>query len=155
MYISGHDNKIYNNTIAYSDSYGLKVDDTWISTSGNCIFGNRIKDNNQLHAHTSQAWDNGVNFWNSTVELGYYYLSSPFDNSIGNYWNPCTDGNNDGICDDTYGIDEGPNTDEAPLVQEWTDYDRIKCGDVNCDGAVNVGDVYPVFARILNCCTGC
>lgn len=166
MYISGHDNKIYENTIAYSDSYGLKVDDTWIPTSGNCIFGNNLIDNNQLHAHTSQAFDNGVNFWNSTVELGYYYggigSSYAFDNFIGNYWDDftCIDGNNDGICDGTYGIDDGTNTDKAPLVQEWTDYDRIPCGDVDASGGVQFLDYVKLKKNYaegyeLSCCKGC
>jgi parallel beta-helix repeat protein len=152
MYISGHDNKIYNNTIAYSDSYGLKVDDTWISTGGNCIFGNNIKYNNQLHSHPHQAWDNGVNFWNSTVELGYYFggigSSYAFDNYIGNYWDDytaCTDGNNDGICDGTYSIDGGSMNDYHPLVQEWTDYDRMGCGDVDCSSDITIADALKVY----------
>ncbi|MCK4529479.1 hypothetical protein KAW18_19115, partial [candidate division WOR-3 bacterium] len=174
--------------IKWSDSYGLKVDDTWISTSGNCIFGNSIIDNNQLHAHTSQAFDNGDNFWNSTVELGYYFggtgSSYAFDNYIGNYWSDftCIDGNNDGICDGTYDIDDGTMIDYHPLVQEWTDYDRMGCGDVDCNDAVDTLDAVKtynqdfdsrwaadvdcndavdtldavkVYNKDLNCCKGC
>jgi hypothetical protein len=154
IYVSGNDSRIYNNTIQYSDSYAIKVDNTWIPTYWNCIFGNSIIDNNQLNPHTSQAFDNGDNYWNSTVEIGYYYggtgSSYAFDNHIGSYWSDftCVDGNNDGICDGQYNIDEGTNTDNAPPVQKWMDYDRIECGDVNCDGGVTTADVYPTFRRV-------
>ena len=52
------------------------------------------------------------------------------------------------------------NCDGAVNVGDvYPTFKRTVCSewaaDVNCDGAVNVGDVYPVFARILNCCTGC
>ena len=140
IYVSGNDSKIYNNTIKWSDSYGIRVDNTWIPTYRNCIFGNNFIENNQLHAHDSQAFDNGINCWNSTVELGYYYggtgTSYAFDNFIGNYWSDftCIDGNNDGICDGTYDIDGGSNKDNYPLMQQWTDYARIGCGDVDANG---------------------
>ncbi|MFZ2070971.1 MAG: CARDB domain-containing protein [Halobacteriota archaeon] len=155
IYVSGNDSKIYNNTIKWSDSYGIKVDNTWIPTSGNCIFGNNMIDNNQLHSHTSQAYDNGINYWNSTKKLGYYYggtgSSHAFDHFIGSYWSgfPCIDGNNDGICDSQYySIDGGTRKDYSPLKGMWP-YVRIKCGDVNCDATVDKVDMLSVRKRWL------
>ena len=151
IYVSGNDSKIYNNTIKWSDSYGMRVDNTWIPTYRNCIFGNNFIENNQLHAHDSQAFDNGINYWNSTVKLGYYNSTgSPFDNYIGNNWSDytCSDSDSDGICDGQYDIDGGTNKDYSPLMQNWTDYARILCGDVNCDGGVTTADVYPTFRRV-------
>ena len=52
------------------------------------------------------------------------------------------------------------NCDGAVNVADvYPTFQRTVCSewaaDVNCDGAINVADVYPVFERILDCCTGC
>jgi len=152
IYVAGTHNKIYNNTIKYSHSYGMYVDydRDCLPTYENCIFGNTFVDNLQNISHTSQAYDSSsthgaYNYWNSTVELGYYYNNSPFDNYIGNYWSECTDANNDGICDSSYNIDGGTMKDNAPLVQPWANYSRIMCGDVDCDSIITGMDVSKVF----------
>jgi len=152
IYVAGTHNKIYNNTIKYSHSYGMYVDydRDCLPTYENCIFGNTFVDNLQNISHTSQAYDSSsthgaYNYWNSTVELGYYYNNSPFDNYIGNYWSECTDANNDGICDSSYNIDGGTMKDYAPLVQPWANYSRIMCGDVDCDSIITGMDVSKVF----------
>jgi len=158
IYVAGMHNKIYNNTIKYSHSYGMYVDYDRIClpTHENCIFGNTFVDNLQNISHTSQAYDSSsthyaYNYWNSTVKLGYYNdtcgAACAHDNYIGNYWSDlaCTDANNDGICDSSYNIDGGTMKDYAPLVQPWVNYDRIMCGDVNCDGMITGADVTKVF----------
>ena len=136
-----------------------------LPTFWNCIFGNTFIDNNKLIPHACQAYDSGINYWNSTVKLGYYNntcgAACAHDNYIGNYWSDlaCIDANNDGICDSSYNICGGTMKDYAPLVQPWANYSRIKCGDVDCSGGVTTADVYPVFRRVfgdpVNCCTGC
>ena len=143
IYMYGDSNEIYNNTIKYNDDYGVKID----SGSGNCIYGNNFIDN----GGTSQGYDSGDNSWNSTVKLGYYNdTSSPFDNYMGNYWSDYggVDANNDKIGEDIYDIDGGTEKDNSPLMASWGNYGLVLCGDVNCDSAVNVGDVYPVFRRV-------
>ena len=157
IYIAGNYSKIYNNTVAYSDSYGIYVDNDMPSlpTFWNCIFGNTFIDNNKLIPHACQAYDSGINYWNSTVKLGYYNdtcgAACAHDNYIGNYWSDlaCIDANNDGICDSSYNICGGTMKDYAPLVQPWANYSRIKCGDVDCSGGVTTADVYPVFRRVF------
>jgi len=162
IYVAGTHNKIYNNTIKYSHSYGMYVDydRDCLPTYENCIFGNTFVDNLQNISHTSQAYDSSsthgaYNYWNSTVELGYYNsTNSPFDNYIGNNWSECIDANNDGICDwscidvnndgicnNSYNIDGGTMKDYAPLVQPWANYERIMCGDVDASGEIKYGDV--------------
>ena len=157
IYAYGNYNKIYNNTIAYNDNYGIYMDHgvahpcLW-----NCIYGNTFTGNNiQFPGHGSQAYDSGDNYWNSTVKLGYYNDSCgaacAFDNYMGNYWSDYTglDSNNDKIGDTAYGIDGGTVKDNSPLMeQQWQDYELVLCGDVDCSGAVNMGDVYPVFRRV-------
>ena len=151
IYCFGNYSKIYNNTIAYNDNYGIYMDyDTpshpclW-----NCIFGNTFIDNNvQFLWHISQSYDSGDNYWNSTVKLGYYNdTGSPFDNYVGNYWSDYTgsDLNNDKIGDTTYGIDGvAAEEDYSPLIEQWQNYELILCGDVNCDGNIDFGDVVAV-----------
>ena len=156
IYVAGTHNKIYNNTIKYSHSYGMYVDydRDCLPTYENCIFGNTFVDNLQNISHTSQAYDSSsthgaYNYWNSTVELGYYYNNSPFDNYIGNYWGECIDVNNDGICDNSYNIDGGTMKDCAPLVQPWANYERIMCGDVDASGAIKYLDVIKLKKHYL------
>jgi len=156
IYVAGTHNKIYNNTIKYSHSYGMYVDydRDCLPTYENCIFGNTFVDNLQNISHTSQAYDSSstqgaYNYWNSTVELGYYYNNSPFDNYIGNYWSECIDANNDGICDNSYNIDGGTMKDYAPLVQPWANYSRIMCGDVDASGSIKYTDVFKLKKHYL------
>jgi len=151
IYVAGNNSKIYNNTVKYSDSYAMYVDydRDCLPTVGNCIFGNTFIDNNQSHLpHNSQAYDSGDNYWNSTVELCYYNDTGVCcTNYIGNNWGPCTDANNDLICDAWYAIDDHDpvlhppsENDTAPLMQNWTDYDRVLCGDVDGNTLINIGD---------------
>ncbi|MBL7118158.1 MAG: DUF3344 domain-containing protein [Candidatus Syntrophoarchaeum sp.] len=146
IYCFGNYSKIYNNTIAYNDNYGIYMDyDTpshpclW-----NCIFGNTFIDNNvQFSDHIAQCYDSGDNYWNSTVPLGYYNdTGSLFDNYMGNYWRDYTQSYPDAeevdgseIWDTPYDIDGGTNKDYAPLMQPWSNYERIPC-----DGAGAIFD---------------
>ena len=170
IYVAGNYSKIYNNTIAYSDSYGMYVDNdrSCLPTFWNCIFGNTFIDNNQLISHSSQAYDSGINYWNSTVKLGYYNdTGSPFDNYIGNNWSDYESrypgaGEVDGseIWDTPYEIDGGTMKDNSPLMQPWANYERIMCGDVDCSGSIKYTDVFKLKKHYLtgyalHCCTGC
>ena len=147
----GAHHKIYNNTIAYNANYGIYMDYNAANNYcfENCIYGNTLTGNNvQFPGHTSQGYDSGeYNSWNSTVKLGYYYggtgASYANDSYIGNNWSDYTgvDGNNDGIGNTWYAIDDispvqhAPSeNDTAPLMQPWTDYERILCGDVDASG---------------------
>ena len=128
----GNYSEIYNNTIAYNDNYGIYMDYDHPSHPclWNCVFGNTFIDNNvEFPGHTSQGYDSGDNYWNSTVKLGYYNdTGSPFDNYIGNNWSDYTvsDSNNDKIGDTAYGIDGiAGEKDYSPLMEPWVNYERI------------------------------
>ena len=145
MYVFGNGSKIYNNTIDNSVHYGIKMDHAPVHPcNGNCIYGNALIDNN---GGGVQGYDSGDNYWNSTVELGYYNSTgTPFDNYIGNNWSDYKDrypgaGEVDGseIWDTPYEIDGGTMKDYAPLMQPWTDYGRIECGDVDASGGLPSG----------------
>jgi len=163
IYVAGTHNKIYNNTIKYSHSYGMYVDydRDCLQTRENCIFGNTFVDNLQNISHTSQAYDSSsthgaYNYWNSTVKLGYYNdTGSPFDSYIGNYWCDYESrypgaGEVDGseIWNTPYEIDGGTMKDNSPLMKPWANYERILCGDVNCNDAVNVPDALKLYNNV-------
>ncbi len=138
IYVSGNESKIYNNTIKWSDSYGMKVDTTWIPTYRNCIVWNNFIENNQLHAHDSQAFDNGVNYWNSTVDdIVYEYSGTTYVNYTGNYWSDYTGADNgEGLGSSAYDIDGGAGAqDNYPLIEQRSNYE-LMCGDVNADGKI-------------------
>jgi parallel beta-helix repeat protein len=140
IYCSGTDNVIYDNSIKYNDNYGIYLDDTWITTDDNKVYGNDLIANNQLHPdHTSQAFDNGANYWDSITSISYYYNGNTYSHRIGNYWgdNPenygkpgHNDPDGDGIGETPYSIDGGTGAaDSYPRIVPWW-----VCGDVDGKG---------------------
>ncbi|RZN33952.1 MAG: hypothetical protein EFT35_10000 [Methanophagales archaeon ANME-1-THS] len=116
-----------------------------ITIAGNTITGNSIgihltssNDNlmyNNYFNNTNNADDDGMNKWNITKAEGINIIGGP--NLGGNYWHDYTgtDADGDGLGDTPYDIPGGTNKDHLPLVK------ANLCGDVNCNGAVNMGDV--------------
>jgi len=151
IYCSGTDNVIHNNSIKYNDNYGIYLDDTWITTDDNKVYGNDLIDNNQIHpGHGSQAFDNGDNDWDSVASISYYYNGNTYSHRIGSYWSdytgnlypgPSSDTNGDGIGDNSpYAIDGGAAADSYPGIVPWW-----VCGDVNGDGSADSNDMTPLF----------
>ena len=146
IYVIGNHSEIYNNTIKYSDSYGMYVDyDSNMPTIGNSIYANSFIDNNQLNLNrTSQAYDSGDNYWNSTEKLGYYLDICPcaLYNYIGNYWSNYSgvDANGDKIGDTWYAINDSipvlhppSENDTAPLMEPWMNYSQVLPPPYNLD----------------------
>ena len=155
IYVFGNGSVIYNNTIENSGNYGIKL----YNSSGNLVFWNNFINNNG--SVEPQAWDNSVNsnYWNTTIEICYNYTANPavccFENYTGNYWSGYTgnDGNNDGIGDNPHNINGGNRVDNHPLIKVMSrlNYTFIRCGDANCDGAVEVADAQDTFNRVYKC----
>jgi parallel beta-helix repeat protein len=97
IYLNGYNNVVRENTIS-DNHYGL-----WIHLASlhNMIYHNNIKES------TSNAIDNGYNYWDNS------YLSG------GNYWDDYTgvDSDGDGIGDTPYIIPEGHNQDNYPFME--------------------------------------
>ena len=158
MYVFGNDNKIYNNTINPSGGYGIKMVHTVEHPCyGNCLSGNTLIDNNDGGV---QAYDDGDNNWNSTVELCYFNGTSVVcTNYIGNNWSDYTGryptaGEMDGseIWDTPYAIDGGTNKDYAPLMKPWVNYARVLCGDVTGEGAIAMDDAIAIIRNDISTC---
>jgi parallel beta-helix repeat protein len=154
MYVFGNDSKIYNNTINPSGSYGIKMVNTVEHPCyGNCLYGNTLIDNN---GGGVQAYDDGINNWNSTVELCYYNDTSVCcTNYIGNNWSdyPGSDSDNDKIGDTAYDIDGGAGAkDYSPLMEPWVNYALVLCGDATGEGIVSMEDAQRVVGHDISTC---
>ncbi|RZN34561.1 MAG: hypothetical protein EFT35_09255 [Methanophagales archaeon ANME-1-THS] len=150
-------NRIYNNTVN-GDNIGINLN----YSNGNTIAGNTANENsgsgirlyeshnnliyNNYFNNTNNAWDNGNNIWNMTKNCSAEpnIISGPCLG--GNYWSDYTgtDANNDGLGDTPYDIPGGTNKDYLPLVKPK------RCGDVNCDKSVDIGDVTLVLNHWAN-----
>ena len=122
IYVSGNYSEIYNNTIKHSDNHGIRVDNTWIDTYWNRIYGNDFVGNNQVISNPSQAFDNGINYWNTATEVYYNYSGATFHNYTGNYWSDYggSDSNSDGIGDTPYALDGGTGAEDSyPMILPW------------------------------------
>jgi len=96
---------ISGNTIDLN-TYGAYLE----SSHGNLMYDNFFN-------NTNNAWDNGINFWNTTKQAGPNIIGGPYIG--GNYWsdnpNP-VDVDNDGIGDVPYTIPGDANKDYLPLL---------------------------------------
>ncbi len=101
--ISSGSNELINNMVVNSSSYGIFLKDS----NYNRIFNNTLYYNDgsgdRFNASFVQAYDNGINYWNTTGNPQGY----------GNYWyewannNNSNDQNGDGIVDWPYALDGG------------------------------------------------
>lgn len=121
-YNSCDGNTISNNTIEGSNFYGIRI----LSSSGNLMFGNILRGNNNTTPAFDQMWvqayDDGSNLWNATGH--------------GNLWGDWAspDANGDGIVDEEYLIDGGTNKDLLPLAVSMSilsPADGVVTGDAN------------------------
>jgi len=141
--------------------YGMNL----FNASHNIIFWNDFIDNNKTNPQypEHQAYDmwkyqpglDPNNHWNSTVSDFVYKHSDTGSGGsnvsyMGNYWNnsTCMDANKDGICNSPYKIDGATAAyDYYPLKYQWRTY-TLMCGDVDRNGAVNVGDARKVYYNV-------
>jgi len=108
MLDSSNNNTVVNCTLAGS-KYGVYL----IYCSGNIFYLNNFF-NNTNHVGLDGA---GMNYWNSTRKLTYYYDGKRFTSFLGNYYSDYsfTDSNSDGIYDSQRVFDAN-NIDYCPLV---------------------------------------
>ena len=105
---NSHGTTIENNGISYNSHYGIELK----SSSGLHIYGNKLVYNNGTFDYYDpvkrQAYDDGINYWNSTTEGNYWY-----DWALNNDTN---DANRDWIDDYPYPIYGGSTTDYYPYI---------------------------------------
>ena len=155
IYAYGNDSQIINNTIENNAGYGMKL----YNSSGICVFWNTLVNNNGGGVQAIDEWKHhpeyAFNHWNTTIEIGYYYPSDTCHcNRTGNYWSDYDgeDPENDGIGDDLYQIDFALAAyDYYPLMYPWQNYALVKCGDVDCNDAVNPTDALKVYNGDFTC----
>jgi len=118
------DNTAWNNTLygiyLYSSSNNNTLRDNTATNNTNCgiylTFSNSNAIYNNYLNNTHNAYDNGVNTWNTTNTTGPNIVGGPYLG--GNYWADYTgnDTDKDGFWDTPYNITAGPNKDYLPLV---------------------------------------
>jgi parallel beta-helix repeat protein len=107
---SSNNNTLTNNIVLGNDYYGINLQ----YSSNNTLYRNNLINN------TQNAYDTGINQWDSDYDGNYY---SDYDGN---------DTNTDGIGDDPHPIPGGSSIDRFPLMQPWTGPSQK--GDLNRDG---------------------
>lgn len=143
-------NWLYNNTVIGSPEYGeMGILINYSNT--NKIYANIIQDNNNgiylnVSSYNIIHHNNFVGNYANARILGNC-IENQWDNdasSGGNYWSdhPCTDSNDDGICDAPYYIPYGGGAnDRYPLASQWSPV----CGNVNGDPKNQISLVDPSY----------
>ncbi|MBN1280246.1 MAG: right-handed parallel beta-helix repeat-containing protein [Candidatus Thermoplasmatota archaeon] len=100
--------RVVGNTIVDNSNYGMTI----MSSQNNQIYNNYF--NNTLN-----AFDSGMNQWNTSKTSGVNIVGGPFLG--GNFWSDYTgvDLNGDGLGDTPYIIAGGSNLDFLPLMESW------------------------------------
>jgi len=129
---------VINNNISNTE-YGIFL--SWEDGTNHKIINNNIA-NNDYGIYIQNAIDNLIyqnNLFDNTIHNAFEQLdtgSNQWDNgTIGNYWDDYkgNDANGDGIGDIPHPVPGGSSEDRYPLMSP--------CGDVDCNGIVNMLDV--------------
>jgi parallel beta-helix repeat protein len=176
LYSNTRGNVVTGNTITRSRMIGIILylsTENWLYSNtviGSPEFGEmgiliNYSNTNKIYANIIQGNNNGIYLNGSSYNIIHHnnfidnYASArilgtctenQWDNGAGNYWSdhPCTDSNNDGICDAPYYIPYGGGAnDPYPLAAQWFPV----CGNVNGDlqGQVTIGDISYLIDYLL------
>ncbi|NOQ29064.1 MAG: hypothetical protein GQ566_03035 [Methanosarcinales archaeon] len=148
---SSSNNTLLNNTASNNEGDGIYLD----SSSNNTLLNNTASNNeydggyygielydssdnliyNNYFDNTNNAYDNGVNTWNTTKTPGLNIIGGSFIG--GNYWSDYkgNDPDGDGLGNMSYSIDGDGNSDYHPLCPPSS----VK-GDLNGDGTLTPAD---------------
>ena len=108
--IQTRDNTIFENTFLEND-----IGAYLISVIDNMFYHNNFIDNSEYN-----AYDTGLNNWNSTWKIDYSYNNCSYTNYRGNYWDDYDGVDEDpenGIGDTPYQVPEVVNKDQYPLIE--------------------------------------
>jgi len=125
IWVSGSANNTLRDNEAYDNVYGIRLG----TCSSNSVSGNFLE-GNDFGVSLRNSKDNSVfhnNFLNNAKQKSTDNSADIFDNGIeGNYWSDYdgVDGDNDGIGDTPYIIDEN-KTDRYPLMGEFFGFSEV------------------------------